>query len=72
MEILLAELGSPKFQLQFVIVPDAMVDKSEKQVDAPKQTGLDLKSGVGNGFTTVIRGKESTQPKLFVTSKVVV
>jgi hypothetical protein len=70
LEVLPAELGSPKFQLQPVIVPGATTDdRSEKQVETPRQTGVELKLTVGNGLTTVARGKVSLHPKLFVTTK---
>jgi hypothetical protein len=69
-EILPAEPGSPKFQLQPVIVFGAATeDRSLKQVDTPRQTGVVLKLAAGNGLTTTGRGKESLHPKLFVTTK---
>jgi hypothetical protein len=73
LEILLSpELGSAKFQLQPVTFPDVMVDKSEKQVESPKQTGTEVKFTVGSGFTTTVMVLVSLQPKLFVTVSVTV
>ena len=71
-ETLFCDPGSPKFQPQPVMVPVGMVERSVKQVDAPKQTGLELKLATGKGFTTVTSGIESTHPKLFVTRRVAV
>jgi hypothetical protein len=71
-EVLSAEAASPKFQVQPVIVPGVIEDRSLKQVDTPRQTGVDVKFATGDGLTTAIRGKESLHPKLFVTTKEVV
>ena len=72
-EILPAEFGSPKFQLQPVIVFGAVIDdRSLKQVDTPRHTGVEVKLTTGNGFTTAVIGKESLHPKLFVTTNNVV
>jgi hypothetical protein len=68
-ETLPAEPGSPKPQLQPVIVFGAVIDeRSLKQVDTPRQTGVELKLAAGNGLITTVRGKESLHPKLFVTT----
>src|ERR1035437_960045 len=73
-EILFApEPASPKFQLQPLIVLGATTeDKSEKHVETPRHTGVELKLTTGDGLTTAVRGKESLHPKLFVTTKEVV
>src|SRR3974377_1838849 len=68
--MLFPQVGSPKFQLHPVILPEEIFVESLKQVGLPTQTVAELKFENGRGFTTTIVRKVSLHPLALVAMSV--
>jgi len=73
--LLAPEAGSPKFQAQLVILPDAIEDVSTKMAEASvRQTSGETNPGFGNGLIMIdlVKGVTVAQPLSVATAKLMV
>ena len=72
LELFDPDAGSPKIQLQVLMLPVERVDPSVNVVALPKQTGVMEKPAAGSGLTSVTCLIESLHPKAVLTTCVTV